>query len=222
MNTDVYSCTPESVPESSNESAENMGVIKSNMASLITDQSPDIRYVVVHNKTSDTVYPALQLKSKTPGNFIMDDDAPAGTNIPSGFKLEPGEYKILTVPRYAISGKIVARTGCQYVSRYHHTDGTSSCGLYCQTGDCKQSPVTFPNSQSGVLCGILGAEPPTTSVEFSFPCMCFGFVPKLSGARSRSNDRALFHVLRTCFTYFVRIWGTSHLGWPPQKANFPV
>ena len=167
MNTDVYSCTPESVPESSNESADNMGVIKSNMASMITGQSPDIRYVVVHNKTSDTVYPALQLKSKTSGDFIMDDDAPTG-NIPSGFKLEPGEYKILTVPRYAISGKIVARTGCRYVSRYHHTDGTSSCGLYCQTGDCKQSPPKFPNSQSGVLCGELGAEPPTTSVEFSF------------------------------------------------------
>ena len=86
MNTDSskYKCTPSPYPDlkSADGKAVDKEKIVNDMESMIGGQSADIRYVVVHNKTSDTIYPALQLRNKDK-QFIMDKQAPGDANIPT-------------------------------------------------------------------------------------------------------------------------------------------
>lgn len=128
------------------------------------------RYFVVYNGTNSTIYPAL-IGYDENNNILTDVDK---NNLPSGFILEPKKYKILTFPKYVISGRIIARTGCKSVPGLY---GTGLDGLLCDTGDCHQSydpssgkpeDVTYNVSDKGLLCNIKGGQAPATILEFSF------------------------------------------------------
>lgn len=130
---------------------------------------PNKRYMVVYNGSDETIYPAL-IGYDTNNKILTDIDS---VNLPSGFKLDPKTYKVLTFPKYVISGRIIARTGCTMVpGLYGNQDG-----LLCDTGDCHQSydgtntpspNNTYASSQKGLLCNIIGGASPTTILEFSF------------------------------------------------------
>jgi hypothetical protein len=146
-----------------------MVTLTDNEIAQLKDTTTTNRYLVVYNGTSDTIYPAL-IGYDTDGTILTDKD----TNLPSGFILESKKYKILTLPRYVISGRIIARTGCKMVSGLY---GQGYDGYLCDTGDCHQSydtssgkseDVTYLVSNKGLLCNVKGGAAPATILEFSF------------------------------------------------------
>lgn len=132
---------------------------------------PNKRYMVVYNGSDETIYPTLSAYDPDSNKLITDIDT---VNLPSGFKLDPKTYKILTFPKYVISGRIIARTGCTMVPDLY---GSGQDGLLCDTGDCHQSydgtntpsqNNTYVSSQKGLLCNVKNGEAPATVIEFSF------------------------------------------------------
>lgn len=123
------------------------------------------RYIVVYNSTNDIIYPIIQAYDNVTGVRITDT-----LDIPSGFELDAGQYKLIKFPQYVISGRIEARTGCTMIKGRYADSKTTDDGLYCKTADC---PLPYPSdtyskSQKGVLPQDVGGKPPSTVVEFSF------------------------------------------------------
>ena len=120
---------------------------------ILKSTASDVRYMLIHNSCKKDIYPQiLAYDFSEPPNPLFE-----GT-IPSGFKLAPGEFKLLKLPRYVNSGRISARTLC-----------TSSANSFsCITGNCPLSAAQFASSKGGVLCGTTGALAPATIAEFTF------------------------------------------------------
>ena len=155
------------------ENSKGSGKTASNIKDIIDKPDsekpnigPEQRYIVIHNLTNSVIYPGLYAKESGGGELLMDKQ-PGNyeKDIPSGFKLEPNEYRYLIVPRYLDSGRVWARTGCQFSE---HGYDNKECSLVCETGNCPMNKDEYNKSDQGVRCGIIGGEPPVTAIEFSF------------------------------------------------------
>jgi hypothetical protein len=153
-------------------------VSQSDRDKILNSSDTNVRYILVYNGGDEVILPVViaydpNKKGIDPAsgsqeltNLRLTDNP--DYDIPSGFTLKPGEYRILTFPRFAISGRISARTNCTMVPKvYNFSDGNYD-GYVCKTGDCRQNPTSYKVSNQGLLCNIIGAVAPTTIVEFSF------------------------------------------------------
>lgn len=135
-----------------------------------SNTDPSVRFLLIHNNTKQVIYPAL-IGYTFENKELITDNSKYG-DIPSGFELQPDEYKLIKVPRYINSGRISARTNCQMLSNTYIDSGTQQKGngLFCSTGDCRMPfPSTdYSSSDSGLKCQNIGAKPPTTPIEFTF------------------------------------------------------
>lgn len=130
---------------------------------------PNVRYIVVHNNCSSTVYPVLE-------GYEMNPDGSGGVSLtdtgelPSGWVMLPDEYKLLKFPNHVAGGRIGVRTDCTMTTGLY---GQGLDGYYCSTGHCpipfdNNDPTVYNSSQKGLLCGKTGALPPASLAEFAF------------------------------------------------------
>jgi hypothetical protein len=131
-----------------------MSIPQEYLDKMNNSKDPNLRFMLVHNDTKGDIYPEIQAYDFS-GNFITDKT----TDLPSGFKLAPGDFKLLSFPKQVNSGRIAARTGCV---------ATDTNGLFCTTGYCPLPASDLPDSQGGLLCGKVGGKAPTTLIEFTF------------------------------------------------------
>ena len=149
----------------------SMEDILDDLPAHIRDLGTEKRYLLIHNESSERIYPGLYVKKHGSDELLMDPDPPPDKtkDIPSGFKLEPNEFRFIVFPRYTESGRVWARTGCTYHKRDDYKFGgtTPQCGLLCNTGDCPMDAENYPKSDKGLRCGVKGGIAPVTAIEFS-------------------------------------------------------
>jgi hypothetical protein len=137
--------------------------------SIDTSTSPDVRYILVYNGTSNDIYPEIQAFNFPADGADKSSITDITNDLPSGFKLAAGDYKLLKLSRQVNSGRIATRTGCTYINRYNwDTDVSGQLNLFCSTGDCPMTQDSLPKSQNGLLCSDIGGKAPTTLIEFTF------------------------------------------------------